>query len=260
MNTIDFTMEHVGLNLPDAERPIEGALAFLASRSRKSARHLAAPAGDMFNSFAGAIDQILLGIIEKRTAEEFSSQFAEVFPKYAVMMLALSRVAKVIVPSDALERLTRESICELESDFRDKALSAFGASVRDQAMFTVWTLRKINDLLTQIASVKLDDAKRKEDKGYSFHFNMTSLEAHFSLDCLNMALRMNQPIYPEVMERLKDGLRAIVNAYAWARRGAELRFPIQPALDSNAYTDEEEDEELLLSSMQDMAAMECDEA
>ena len=67
-----------------------------------------------------------------------------------------------------------------------------------------------------------------------------------------MALRLNHPIYPEVMDGLKDGLRSMVNAYAWARKGLALRLPADDAAMEPIVSDEE-DEELLRSSMQDMA-------
>lgn len=253
---IALTMEAIGLN--HNERPLEGVLAFLASRSKKSARELSASAGEVFDGFAGIVDQLLTNVIEKRTHAEFETVFAEAFPKYVVMTLSLSHFAKAVVPPDVIDRLTRESICEMESDFRDRALSVFGAAVRDQAIFTVWTLRKINDLLAQIHATKLDESKREEDKEYCQKFNVDALRAHFSLDCLNMALRVGRPIYPEIMDELTNGLRAMVDAYAWARRGAELRTPLVESRTEPNVMDLE-DEELLRSSMQDMASMSEDE-
>jgi hypothetical protein len=255
---IALTMESIGLNR--IERPLEGVLAFLASRSKKSARELSVSAGEVFDGVAEIVDQLLMNVIEKRTAAEFETVFADVFPKYVVMTLTLSHVAKVVVPPDVIERLTRESICEMEADFRDKALPAFGAAVRDQAMFTIWTLRKINDLVAQISAVKLDDSKREEDDKYCRKFNFVALRAHFSLDCLNIALRLGRPIYPEIMEEVTDGLRSMVNAYTWARLGAALRVPttaVEPSVEPDSL--DLEDEELLRASMQDMASMSEDE-
>lgn len=252
-----LTMEAIGLTLNN-ERPLEAVLDFLASRSKKSVRELSTPAGEVFKGFADVVDQLLLNVIEKRTASEFNAAFAEAFPKYATITLSLSHFARVIVPSDVIDRLTRESICEMEADFRDKALLAFGAAVRDQAIFTVWTLRKINDLVAQVSATKLGKSKREEDNNYCREFNLHTLRAHFSLDCLNMALSLNRPIYPEVMGELVDGLRSMVNAYAWARRGVALRISaVEPALELPV--SDAEDEELLTASMRDMAFLEDDE-
>src|SRR6266436_2982149 len=92
MNT-SLTMEEAGLALNN-ERPLEGTLAFLASRSRKS-RELSEPASEVFKGFSGVIDQLLMNVIEKRTANEFCEAFEESFPKYAAMTMALSSIANV---------------------------------------------------------------------------------------------------------------------------------------------------------------------
>ena len=76
------TLEEAGLTL-DNERPLEGALAFLASRWKKSTRQLSIPAGEVFNGIAAAVDQLLLSVIEKRTAIEYNALFDASFPKYA---------------------------------------------------------------------------------------------------------------------------------------------------------------------------------
>ena len=241
------------------ERPLEGVLAFLASRSRKSTRDLSAAANEIFRGFAEYLDEVLKGVIEKRTAAEFETSFNEAFPKYAAITLSLSHFAYVVLPSNVVERLTRESICELEADFREQGLLAFGAAARDQAMFTVWTLRKINDLVTQISGTEIGTDKQKEDREYCERFNVYALRAHFSLDCLTMALRLKQPIYPEVMAEIVDGLRGMVNAYAWARRGAALRLSPEGSA-SVPLPHDEEDEYLLSASMRDMAAIDEDES
>lgn len=247
----------LGLSLPD-DGQAEGLLASLVSRSRQSTRELSAPTVEIFNGVAGAMDRLLTSVIEKRTAAEFDIAFTEAFPKYVAVTVALSRLAHAMVPQDVSDRLRRESICELEADFRDKALQAFGAVARDQALFTIWTLRKINDLVTEICSAKLDKSKLKEDKEFSKEFGASTLRALFCLDCLNLAFRLSRPIYPEVMQELIEGLRAMVNAYAWARRGFELRFPTieqPPELPGP----DAEDDELLSASMRDWASMVEDE-
>lgn len=253
-----LTLEAAGLTLCD-ERPLEGVLAFLVSRSRRFVRELSEPASDVFKGIAVTLDQLAMTMIEKRTAAEYKAAHSENFTKYAALTLALSHFATAIVPSDVVERLTRESICELESDFREKALSAFGSVARDQSMFTIWTLRKINDLVVQIHSMKLDEAKRKEDREFCLQFNIYALHAHFSLDCLSLALRLNRPIFPEVMTELVMGLRGMVNAYAWVRRGLELRSPSaeQPI---EIMISDEEDEVFTRASMVNLAELSDDDA
>jgi len=234
--------------------PLEGALAFLASRSKKSARQVSAPAHEVFKGMVEATEQMLLKVIESRTEAEFRKVFDDSWPKYAAIAISLSSFSRVMVPADVIDRLTRESICELEADVREKAVAAFGASIRDQILFTIWTLRKINDVLTQIATVRADEQKGQQDREYCSKFILYGYRAQFSLDCLHMALRLNRPIYPEVMDGLKDGLRSMVNAYSWARLGLALRQPSDDTHEPRMISDEE-DLELVQSSMQDMAFM-----
>ena len=245
-----ITADDVGLAvLREAE---EGILSFLASRSKRSARALSPSASDVFKGCSDAVRQLLCTTIEARSQADFGRVFESEFPKYVALILAMSNFARAVVPKPLIDRLTRESICEMEADFREKGLNAFGAAVRDQALFTVWTLRKINELVTQIVAVKPEEPKKKQDAEYCAHFNLNTFRAQFCLDCLNMALETGQPVYPEVLEELVDGLRAMVDAYAWARRGLEGRIPSQePALTASAL--DEEDRDLMDASFSEAA-------
>jgi hypothetical protein len=203
----------------------EGLLSSLVSRAKNAKRSLAPSASDVLAGCADATNVILRTAIETRTKSEYDRVFNNLFPKYAALTWAISHFATAVIQRPLLEQLVRESICELEADFRDKGLAAFGAAVRDQAMFTVWTLRKINELTDQIVAVPVPSEKKAEDAEFSGKFNINALRAQFSLDCLNAALDCERAIYPEVLEQLIDGLRAMVDAYTWARRGLEIRIP-----------------------------------
>ena len=221
------------------DRP-EGLLSFLVSRSKSASRSLTPSASDVLRGCAEAVNQILRTAIETRTKAEFDRIFNDSFSKYAGLTLAISHFATAVIPKPLREQLVRESICEMEADFRDKGLQAFGATVREQVMFTVWTLRKINELTTQINTIPMVSARKVEDEEFCGNFNINALRAHFSLDCLDMALDDQRAIYPEVLEELVDGLRAMVNAYTWARRGLEIRIPSEEfVLESSPVTDED---------------------
>jgi hypothetical protein len=166
------------------------------------------------------------------------------FPKYAGLTMAISHFATAVIQKPLIEQLVRESICEMEADFRDKGLAVFGANVRDQAMFTVWTLRKISELTTQLNATPLVGARKVEDEECCGNFNFNALRAQFCLDCLNIALDDRRPIYPEVLEELVDGLRAMVNAYTWARRGLDLRVAPEETLPV-AFSIDDEDAALM---------------
>jgi len=228
------------------------APAFLASRPRKAARELPGATEDVFNGMTDALERLLVGVIQTRTAAEFRSVQNDAFPKYVAVILALSRFADAIVPADVVQRLQWESFCELEGDFREHGVAAFGRAIQDQALFTVWTLRKINDLVRRInTSPRVVPPLAEEEKKYVVSYMVNTLCANFSLDCLSMALSKEQAIYPEVLDELTDGLRAAVNAYAWVRRGADLRLPAAESQLENAEWDDE-DKALLYEATHDV--------
>lgn len=224
-----------------SERP-EGLLSFLVSRAKSAERSLTPTASDVLKGCAYAVDQVLRSAIETRTKSEFDTFFNDAFPKYAGLTMAISHFATAAIQKSVVDQLVRESIYELEADFRDKGLAAFGSTVRDQAMFTIWTLRKINDLTTQIVAAPVTQEIKAHDEEYCTNFNVNALRAQFSLDCLNMALENERAIYPEVQEAVVDGLRAMVNAYAWARRGLDLRVPVQEQSFDPSSLDDEDNE------------------
>ena len=153
-----------------------------------------------------------------------------------------------------MEVLMNEHYSEMEADFRDRGLTAFGAEVRDQAIFTAWTLRKISDLCEAINSAKLaSEQQKKTDQELAKQFAFFLVWTRFHLDCLLKSMQIQKPIYPEVLDVVIDGLRAAVNAYALARRGFNLRAPV-PQPDVAAVEWDEEDRQLLDEATHDMLA------
>ena len=249
--------EHVELAMTGDER-LEGALSFLASRSKSSARTLSPNITDILNGCAEQIRTLLCNVVETRTIAEYRQEFDRSFPKYLSLMLAMSHIANAVIPRESIESLSRESICEVEADFRAKeAAEAFGEAVRNQVLFTVWTLRKINDVVDQINAAKVEPSKRKVDRENCFKFTFCLFRGQLSLDCFNLALATHKPIYPEVVDQLIDGLRGMVNAYAHAREGLELRVPTEEPK-CNVPSMDDEDNALLGASLDNAGELAVD--
>jgi hypothetical protein len=139
----------------------------------------------------------------------------------------------------------------MEADFRDHGVAAFGAEVNDQALFTVWTLRKINDLASRICAT---DAVKPHlvpaDREQAMRFVMHVLHGRFHLDCLKSSLRTGTPIYPEVLGCISEGLRSVVNGYSHIKQACDLRNTEEN--EEMIFIDfDEEERELLASSMAD---------
>ncbi|MGH9504006.1 MAG: hypothetical protein ACRD20_14235 [Terriglobales bacterium] len=249
--------EHVELAMTGDER-LEGALSFLVSRSKSSARTLSPNISDILNGCAEQIGTLVCNIVETRNLAEYRQEFDRSFPKYFSLMLAMSHIANAAIPRESIERLSRESICEVEADFRAKeAAEAFGEAVRSQVLFTVWTLRKINDLVDQINATKVEPSKTNADREKCFMFTYYLFRGQFSLDCFNFALAQRKAIYPEVVDQMIDGLRGMVNAYAHAREGLELRVPTEePRCDVPSLDDE--DNALLNASLDNAGELAAD--
>jgi hypothetical protein len=249
MNTAIATHDDLG-----TLRVVE-VVALLGLPSKHTAKQqLSGLVDDAVKSIIGIVHRLVLSTIEKRTGDEFRAAFAETFPNYARLMIAISTVITSTVSRSLIDRISSESFCEMESDIREHALPAFGADVQSQAMFTVWTMRKINDLMQQIAQRSdITDSLKERDGRIAAHFTATLLTARFGLDCLTLSMYSprNHPIYPEVLEVITDLLRSAVNAYAWIRQGVDLRFPVDEPVLPNVEWDDE-DQELLNGSMRDM--------
>jgi hypothetical protein len=238
-----------GLSAIGVREPIP----FVGFPSKRSAKQLSGSAEDVVRNIAVIIDQLMVSAIEKRTAVEFATVWNEVFPNYARIMCALGALSKALIPPLVLEQVTADSICEMEADFRDHALVAFGSAIRDQALFTVWTLRKINDLARQLSGAAPTDDDKSKDKDFAYSFIYHGLRMRFHLDCLLTSMKHQRPIYPEILSVISDGLRSGVDAYAWIRQCVDLRTktgePVLPFIDLDA-----EDREFIDASACDMAS------
>jgi hypothetical protein len=225
---------------------------FVGFPSKRSAKQLSGSAEELVGNIAAVIDQLMVSAIEKRTAVEFVAVWNEVFPNYTRIMCALGALSKALIPPLVLEQVTADSLCEMEAEFRDHALVAFGSAIRDQALFTVWTLRKINDLAQRLSSAELTQDDKCKDKEFASSFIYHGLRMRFHLDCLLTSMKHKRPIYPEILASISDGLRSGVDAYAWIRQCVDLRIKTEEPVLPFAELDEE-DREFIDASARDMA-------
>jgi hypothetical protein len=229
------------------------ALVGLPSR-RRSTGELSGSAEEIIKSIGAFLDGLLLRAVAAQTKKEFVAVRTEVFEPYAGALTSLARLVHILVPDPVIEHIISDSFCELESDFREHGSARFGVDAKDQAMFTVWTLRRTSRLIAKVASSGPVPARLKEqDEKLASDFGFFAAWTQFHLDCMLASIRHDEPIQLEVLPEIIDGLRAAVNAYGYARQGLTLRAPAEePRLQPCEW--DEEDQELLDSSMADMAA------
>lgn len=227
-------------------------MAFLAVPARRAAEQITGTTNDLIANFQNLLDQIMANVCGNRTAEEFLAARQDYFPKYAQVMMVLGSLISVVVPPSVVNRLTWESLSEMEADFREEGRAAFGNDISDQAIFTVWTMRKIHDVVNSLDTSK-QPADIQVEQRLAVQCVGSLLYSRFHLDCLKMSLRSERVIYPDVLEAISEGLRSLVNAYAYVRQMSALRAgDTEEKLIQIDFDDEEA--ELLSESMRDLAA------
>jgi hypothetical protein len=233
---------------------------FVGLPTKNSARVLSEEAAELFKAILSVLNDLLLRAIDVQTREEFIALRSQIFDDTRKTQKAMGSLAMVVIPKPTLDRLVWESFSEMEADLTEHGAKKFGVVARDQAIFTVWTLRKINRLLSRIVEGPPISAELKErDKEIAKDFSFYVYWAQFHIECLFAAMRFKKPITPDVLDEICDGLRAVVNAYGLVRQGIALRWPSQDNEEPGTFEWDEEDQELLDSSMADMEEMEIEE-
>ncbi|MGI8992168.1 MAG: hypothetical protein ACR2I2_21635 [Bryobacteraceae bacterium] len=238
-------------------RTTEELLAFVGIADKQEV-DLSAKINDLFRQVGQIKDGLIVAAIGKRTADEFTAAALKSFNDYARVLRAKSDLLQVILKNDraATEVLINQSLSELEADFRDHGEQRFGTAVSDQAAFTLWTIRKTANIIWKlfdpnVMGVALSASSKKKSDALGSSFALYSSWAQFHLECLTASMRLNKAIYPDVIPAILDGLRSEVNAYAIAKQMVDLYLPPVEETPDIPYQWDEEDDELLASSMRD---------
>jgi hypothetical protein len=242
--------------LPEAPKPSLAELLkdiVLPSKAAHNERltEIAGRASELVRNIASVLDDLISAAIEQRTADDFRKAALQIFPQYYAVMRALGDIARIVIPKQTMSRLSAEWFSELESDFRNTGPSTFGADLAERGLFTAWTLRKISDLAEEVSRLPAPAGNEAADAQMAIDFAAKAFWTRLHVDCLVKAMRDNKPIYPDVVEPIRDGLRAAVNTYACIRQWVDIRNPRpEPEIEPLEWTDE--DEELLADSMRDL--------
>jgi hypothetical protein len=236
-----------------------GELPSFISLPQKTSHELSRDAHDLFRKIVEVRTNLVLPTIEAQSQDEFKQIREQTFDNVVRTNKALGSLARVMVPTATLDRIVWQSFAELEAEFSEHGTKKFGEVAKEQAIFSIWTLRKINRLVSKITEHKgLEKEKVERDQKIAKEFSFYLLWAYFHLECLIAAMRFDKPIQIDILDEICDGLRAVVNAYGLLRQGLDLRFPPGPEPSEDVVWTEE-DEQLLASSMDDMASMDIED-
>ena len=208
-------------------------------------------ANELVRELVKLIDDLVAISVTQRNLEDFVRVRSEAFPNYVIAIKSLGLIARIVLPAQKIDQMSWESFSEMEAEFRDHGAETLGSDLTERGLFTAWTLRKIHELAKEIIAAPLLADSMEQDNEKAMQFIHMALWNRFHLDCLTRSINTKQAIHPGLVEPIRDGLRAVVNAYALARQWADLRLPkVQSDVATPEWSDD--DEILLGDSMQDL--------
>ncbi len=175
-------------------------------------------------------------------------------PRYVRGLRALYDTVVNLVSDKMVEAISESIFAELGEDL-EKQRERFGNKLTDQAVFTLWTIQKIGVLGREIASAgSVPKDKKKQDNDLLYEYHASSLWSQFHLDVLFAAAKFDRPIVEPIRETVCDGMKAAVDAYVIMKDALALRCPQQQETEALQLPWDEEDEQLLASSMRNRNA------
>jgi hypothetical protein len=219
-------------------------------------KQLASPVDRLLRDLAELLHDMIVEVLQSsRTRDDFATALKTQFPVYVGLVCSFAEIVSSRASTQAIERLSLDSLLEFEADLRANGYASFGPEMTERALFTVSTLRRITSLLSRMIASQgnVDDGDSEKDKDYRKNFLLHALVSRFCVDCLVVAMQTRQPIYPEVLKQMDDYLRSAVDAYAWIRRAADLRLKKAPRPAGPVVPLDAEEQQLLNESMIDLA-------
>lgn len=232
-----------------------GALGAFFQSSPTSDKNLVRSDERLIRELVGVLDRQLIAAVDTRSVAEFETVRKNVMPRYVRSLRALYDTVINLVSEEMLQSISDAIIPELSNDLEKQRESRFGDKLTDQAVFTLWTIRKISALGRSLDATEVPADKKQADNTLVFEYHAASLWAQFHLDVLFAAMKFDRPICEQTRETICDGLRASVNAFVIMKDARALRCSQndEAAPDITLPWDAE-DEQLLASSMRDLDA------
>jgi hypothetical protein len=228
-----------------------GTIGAFFEPSVASEKNLRRSEQELVRELVAVLDKQLLKVIDSRSKTEFATTRDSVWPRYVRALRALHDTVANLVPDNVYEMISHAVIDDLSADLQQEGSQRLGGKVIEQSIFTLWTMQRIRQLGREIVDAgKLPPKYRSKDKALFEEYYGTSLWAQFHLDMVFCALKFDRPLCEDIHDLICDGLRASVNAYAVMKDALRLR---QPSVEDTAIENlpwDEEDDELLASSME----------
>ncbi len=234
---------------------------FASLPTRRSAEKTSPSKFQLLKGLSEIHDDLIRTVIAQTSKEDFDTARRSLFGSYQRLTRSLCELIPVAFDAATVERLSTDSLNELHEKFAVECLPRFGETTRDQATFTVWIFQKIASLMDEIEKLgPPPDELLERDIGMARDFGNLHGWAQFHMDCLTEAIHIDKPLSQEILDEVVDGLRAAVNAHSIIKQAVMIRrvqvkegSPIEIGWD-------EEEQELLDSSMSGFAMESIEDA
>ena len=170
-----------------------------------------------------ALGEVIRSLSLSKSCDEFVARRDRLFPRYADLMLGMGRILSALTDRTELLSKTKAQLDAGVKFFTAANEQVCPAHLKDQALFSLWELGKVVDLVDFINSRPLTIDKREEDLRLAGNCSVALLFGRLHLDCLGFGVSTGHHFGDEIQELLSDGMRHIVNGHIAARFGARLR-------------------------------------
>lgn len=208
---------------------------------------------ELLRGLKSVLENQLLAILEARSALEFINVRNTVWPKYIKARRAFMDTFSNLAPESTIETIAKECASGISEDIQKQRGIRFGDALTDQAVFSLWTFRKISELAKAVNSAGTPSDKEADRKLHA-EYDLCSMWGMLHLDLVTIAMKFKKTIPEDIQESICEGLRIIVNVYAILKDAMALRAPQAEAPLATALPWDDEDEKLLALSMKDINA------
>jgi hypothetical protein len=208
---------------------------------------------ELLRGLASILENQLLAILEARSTLEFVNARNDAWPKYIKARRAFVDTLSNLAPESTIETIARECASGMSEDIQKQRGHRFGDTLTEQAVFSLWTIRKVNELAKAVNNAG-DPIDKDADHKLHAEYDLASMWGMLHLDLVAIAMKFKKTIPDDIQAALCEGLRIIVNVYAILKDAMALRASQAEAALVSALPWDEEDERLLALSMKDINA------
>jgi hypothetical protein len=252
-------MESALLEMPiRVAQPFEvGTLGALDATASGETRGIKRKDEELLRQITETLDKQLLSALSCRTPQEFGKLRRDVWEKYFCARRALGDAIKLVIPKEVIEMMRFVTTQRLMEELGHSRNVLFGEDIATQFEFTDWLVNKMQCVAHEIAKVG-EPTDRDADSRLHEDFNLYTAWGQFHYDCVLASMKFERPIPEQIQGSIRDGLRAWVNACSIVEEALALRVEKGSEIQLEVFDQpwDEEDQELLDSSMKDLDA-EC---